>query len=161
IKIRAVDGRTGVAQLPDDYADAVIVDAFAGASVPAELATVDFFADARRSLRPGGVLVMNLTDQAPFAWSKRCLAALAAVHPQLAVSAEVPVWKRRRFGNLVAVAGTEVPIAELSRVLARAAFPNRLVHGRELARWLAEAPPFTDGDTAASPPPAWSRTWFE
>ena len=160
IKVRPLDGRTGVAQLPDAYADALIVDAFAAASVPADLATVEFFVDARRALRPGGLLLMNLTDQAPFVWSKRCLAALTVTQPQLAVSAEVPVWKGRRFGNLVAVAGPDLPLTDLTRVLARAAFPYRLLAGRDLARFVGASVPFTEADAEPSPPPAWSRTWF-
>ena len=160
IKVRPLDGRTGVAQLPDAYADALIVDAFAAASVPADLATVEFFVDVRRALRPGGLLLMNLTDQAPFVWSKRCLAALTVTQPQLAVSAEVPVWKGRRFGNLVAVAGPDLPLTDLTRVLARAAFPYRLLAGRDLARFVGASVPFTEADAEPSPPPAWSRTWF-
>ncbi|MBK8458861.1 MAG: fused MFS/spermidine synthase [Micropruina sp.] len=53
IKIRDVDGRTGLAAMPEEYADMVIVDAFAGHSVPGELATREFFAEVRRRLRPG------------------------------------------------------------------------------------------------------------
>jgi spermidine synthase len=36
VKVRATDGRTGVAALRDDYADLVILDAFDGAQVPPE-----------------------------------------------------------------------------------------------------------------------------
>ena len=39
IKVRAVDGRSGIAAMRDDFADLVIVDAFAGARVPPELTT--------------------------------------------------------------------------------------------------------------------------
>lgn len=160
IKVRPVDGRTGTGQLPSGCADAVIVDAFNGASVPAELATTEFLAEVDRTLRPGGLVIMNLTDQAPFAWSRRCLAGFVAGFAQVAVSAEVPVWKGRRFGNLVVVAGAEVPVQAFERRLARAPFPYRLVHGRELARWTGGAVPFTDADAEPSPSPAWSRGWF-
>ncbi len=160
IKVRGVDGRTGAAQLPSGCTDLTIVDAFAGASVPAELATTEFFAELVRTLRHGGLVVMNLTDSAPFAWARRCLAGFTGSFGQVAVSAEVPVWKGRRFGNLVVVAGAEVPVQPLERRLARAPFPYRLLHGRELARWVAGAAPFTDADAEASPSPAWSRGWF-
>lgn len=160
IKIRPEDGRTGIAKLPDECADVVIVDAFAGASVPAELATTDFFADVARALRPGGLMVMNLTDQAPFGWARRCLAGIVDTYPEVAVSAEVPVWKGRRFGNLVAVAGTGLPTQAIERRLSRAGFPYRLVWGRELSRWLGGATAFSGTDAEASPSPAWSRGWF-
>ena len=160
IKVRGVDGRTGVAQLPSGCADIVIVDAFAGASVPPELATAEFLAEVERVLRHGGLVVMNLTDSAPFAWSRRCLAGFAATFGEVAASAEVPVWKGRRFGNLVVVAGAELPLSALERRLARAPFPYRLRAGADLSRWLAGAHPFTDADAAPSPSPAWSRGWF-
>ncbi|MFT4109054.1 spermidine synthase [Propionicimonas sp.] len=160
IRIRPVDGRTGAAQLPAACADTVIVDAFAGASVPAELATTEFLAELARALRDGGLVIMNLTDQAPFGWSRRTLAGFTATFGQVAVSAEVPVWKGRRFGNLVVAAGADVPVQPLERHLARAPFPYRLLHGRELGRWIGGAVPFTDTDAEPSPSPAWSRGWF-
>ena len=160
IKVRPVDGRTGIAQVPAGCADMVIVDAFSGASVPAELATEEFFTEVVRTLRNGGLTVMNLTDQSPFSWSRRCLAGLIRTHRQVAVSAEAPVWKGRRFGNLVAVAGAALPVQELERRLALAPFPYRLQWGRELAGWVAGAAPFTEADAEASPAPSWSRGWF-
>jgi spermidine synthase len=160
IKVRPVDGRAGVAQLPSACTDLVILDAFAGASVPADLATAEFFTDLRRVLRTGGLLVMNLTDSGPFAWSRRCIAGLCHTFGEVAVSAEVPVWKGRRFGNLVAVAGADLPLVGFERRIARAPFPYRLVSGAELGRWIGGAVAFTDADAEPSPPPAWSRGWF-
>ncbi|MBK9696277.1 MAG: fused MFS/spermidine synthase [Propionibacteriaceae bacterium] len=160
IKIRPMDGRTGVRELPDAYADLLIVDAFAGAQVPADLATEEFFADAARVLRPGGQLVMNLGDRAPFDWTKRCLAGLARSLPQQAVSAEVSVWKGRRYGNLVVLAGSRgLPTAALERAVARAAFPYRLVGAGSLTAWVGGAAPFTDADSRPSIDPV-ARGWF-
>lgn len=160
IKVRPVDGRTGVAQLPTGSTDVLIVDAFAGASVPAELATVEFLLEADRVLRHGGLVAMNLTDSAPFGWARRCLAGFTATFAEVAVSAEVPVWRGRRFGNLVAAAGSAVGADALERRLTRAPFPYRLLTGRELGRWIGGAAPFTDADAQPSPSPAWSRGWF-
>lgn len=154
IKIRELDGRSAVAALPDDYADALIVDAFRGAVVPAELATAEWFADLARVLRDRGVLIMNLGDRAPFDWGRRCLAGMADAFGQVAVSAEIPVWKGRRYGNLVAVASSgPLPLAELERDLARTAFPYRLVAAGGLTAWVAAAVPFTDQDSADSVDP--------
>ena len=154
IKIRELDGRTGIAQLPDEYTDAVIVDAFAGAVVPAELATLEFFADLDRVLRPGGVVAMNLGDRSPFTWGRRCLAGVTTVFRHAAVSAEIPVWKGRRYGNLVAVAAqVPLPLAMLERELSRAAFPYRLLAGGSLAAWIEAARPFSGQDASPSPDP--------
>jgi spermidine synthase len=151
IKIRELDGRTAAVQLPDDYADALIVDAFRGAVVPAELATLEWFAELARIVRGDGVMVMNLGDRAPFDWGRRCLAGIAATFGQVAVSAEIPVWKGRRYGNLVAVAASDgLPLAQLERDLARAPFPYRLLATGGLTAWLGGAPAFTDEDSADS-----------
>ncbi|MEZ5201786.1 MAG: fused MFS/spermidine synthase [Micropruina glycogenica] len=75
IKVREVDGRSGLAAMPSDYADAVIVDAFDGLHVPGELATTEFFERPCRVLRSGGVLVMNLADE------RRCSAGRAPAWP--------------------------------------------------------------------------------
>ncbi|MBD5063804.1 spermidine synthase, partial [Xanthomonas citri pv. citri] len=41
IKVRPVDGRSGVAAMREDFADVVILDAFDGARVPGDLVTVE------------------------------------------------------------------------------------------------------------------------
>jgi hypothetical protein len=76
------------------------------------------------------------------------------------VIAEVPIWKGRRFGNLIFVAGAEIPVPALSRRLASAAFPQRLVGGEALLQWIGPALPFTRQDTESSPEPNWGKTWF-
>lgn len=159
IRIRPVDGRTGIAAFAADTADAIIVDAFAGASVPAELASQEFHAELRRVLAPDGVALFNLTDSAPFNWSRRHLAGVASVFRKVVVSAEIPVWKGRRFGNLVALAG-ELRVPALERRLRTAPIPYRLREGRELRDWIGGAQPFTDADAEPSPEPPWSKRWY-
>ncbi len=159
VKVRPVDGKSGVADLPSGCADVLIIDAFDGPSVPAELATVDFFVQVRRVLRADGLVVMNLTDQAPFAWARRCVAGLATVFPDLAVIGEVPIWKGRRFGNLIAVGGVELPLDDLTKRVARAMFPYRVSTQEHLRGWLGGAVPFIGEDALPSPAPE-GRAWF-
>lgn len=161
IKIRPVDGLTGLSAMTDQYADAIVTDAFLGAQVPADLATAAYHAETRRVLRPGGVMVMNLTDKSPFAWARRCVAGIAGSYRHVLVSAESAVWKGRRFGNLVAVASSQpLPVATLDRLAARAAFPYRVAWGRQLQHWAGSAQPFTESDAEPSPEPGWARGWF-
>ena len=48
---------------------------------------------------------------------RRCLAGVAAAFRHVAVSAEIPVWKGRRYGNLVAVASAApLPLVALELV---------------------------------------------
>lgn len=160
IRIHNIDGAAGIAEMPSGCADAVVVDAFMGASVPAGLATAEFFADAVRLLRNSGVIVMNLTDSAPFDWAKRCVAGLATYVADTGLIAEAPVWKGRRFGNLIALGGRDIPVDRITTRLIRADFPNRLVGGQALLDWLGGAAPFTRADAQPSPEPNWGNTWF-
>lgn len=161
IKVRTTDGRSGLAAMPADYADALIVDAFDGLHVPGSLATAEFFADAGRVLRPDGVVLMNLADQAPFGWARRCLAGAARSFPHLLVTAESAVWKGRRYGNLVALGSrAPLPLAALEEATRHALFGYRSLTGAGLRRWLGTAEPFADADPQDSPGPANGRGWF-
>lgn len=160
IKVRTVGGREGLEAMPPDYIDALVLDAFDGPRVPASLATGEFLSEVAARRRPGGVFVANVTDRAPFAWSRRFAAAVRAVHRSILVSAETAVWKGRRFGNLVVVAADgPLPATELSRHAARAAFPYRYLAGRDVADWIGAAEPFTDDEAQSSPVPK-RGTWF-
>jgi spermidine synthase len=151
IRIRPVDGRTGLAELDDASADLVVVDAFAGAQVPGDLATAEFFARVASVVRPGGTMLMNLGDRSPFDWGRRCVAGVLQAFRHVGVTAELPVWKGRRYGNLVvAAAQTPLPIDPWERSLARAAFGCRLFEGTRLVSWVGGAAPFTDEDACPS-----------
>jgi spermidine synthase len=162
IKIREIDGRSGLAAMPPDHADVVIVDAFNGHRVPGDLATREFFGDVRQRLRRGGLVVMNLADQAPFDWGRRCVAGMADTFRHLLLTAEPAVFKGRRFGNLVlAASSAPLPVEELQRRNAAAPFPYRTVAGREVQRWCSGAHPFEDAAPVDSPGPLSGKTWFD
>lgn len=154
IKVRDTGGRDGVAALRDNYTDVVVVDAFAGAQVPAELTTVEFFTDVGRVL-DDGLLLINLTDKG-LGYARRVAAAVTRVFGQLALSAESATLKGRRFGNIVLYAADRpLPVDELARRSALSAFPYRLVTGDRLAQLIGGATPYTDADSGPSPlPPA-------
>lgn len=60
-RIRHADGRTFLQTRPEGAYDAIVLDAYARqVSIPAGLATEEFFALCRSRLRPGGVLFVNL-----------------------------------------------------------------------------------------------------
>ena len=78
IKVRArPTGGGGVPALRDGYRGALVVDAFVGAQVPAELTTVAVVADRRRVVDPDGVLALNVTDSGPLGYARRVVAGSA------------------------------------------------------------------------------------
>ncbi len=161
IKVRAVDGRAGVTAMPADYAEAVIVDAFDGARVPAELASVEFLEEVRRIGRGESLVVFNVTDRAPFHWAQRVVAGLRHHWRHVALGAEASVLKGRRFGNLLLVATDVRPaLSGIRRDSNRLPFGYRWLDGAELEGWCGGAEPFTDIDTRHSPDPSGSKLWF-
>ena len=162
IKVRAQDGRSGLAAMPGNYCDLLIVDAFAGARVPGELATVEAFAEYRRVLAPRGTLTLNVTDSAPLAWTRRLLAGARRHFPVIGLMAESATLKGRRFGNIVVVATADETLDwdRLSRRAAGAAFPFRVSLGPAVDRLVAGAAPYEDSGAEASPAPPGGATSF-
>jgi len=161
IKVRAVDGRAGVAELRDAFADLVVVDAFDGARVPAELTTREFLSDVGRVLAPGGTVLINVTDRAPFSYGRRVLAGVAQTFPHSALCAEPATLKGRRFGNvLLAGSKAALPLLQLARKAGSSAFPYRVVHGERLVQLIGGGAPFTEADAEMSPRPPHGMTHF-
>jgi spermidine synthase len=160
IRVRPMDGLTGIAQLADASADVVVLDAYADGRVPAELTTVEFVADVRRVLRPSGMMLLNLADEPSMAYLRRVYAGLVTVFGQVALIGTHEVLKGKRFGNTVAVASHgPLDVAALGRQVARMAFPTGLRDGVELARAFAGSAAFTKADSAQSPPPPPVKAW--
>jgi len=167
IRVRPVGGREGISALAEASADVVVIDAFAGGRVPAELATAEFLGEVARVLRPsedspgsagvaagGGVLLINAADGGDLGYTRRLLAGVRAVFPEALLRADPAVLKGRRFGNVViAAARSGLPVAAVERAAARAMFPQRVVAAAELARFIGRARPLTDAEGVRSPVP--------
>ena len=154
IRVRPVDGRTGVAELRAGSADVVVLDAYAAGRLPAELTTVEFLADCARVLRPGGLFLANLADRPGLRYAARVAAGARAALGQTAYVATTEVLKGRRFGNGVLIAGRHpLDVTALRRQVARSAFPSGVLDDAGLRRKVPEAGPFTDADAVPSPSP--------
>ena len=161
IKVRGTDGRRGIAELRDGYADLMIIDAFVGARVPAELTTSDLLADARRALSDHGVIIINLTDRGPLGYAKRVLAGVRLAFPHVLLCAEASTLKGRRFGNvIIAGCATPLPYAGIAERAGRPPFPYRVLHGGRLRQLLADSVPFSDEDAEESPEPGRGQMHF-
>jgi spermidine synthase len=149
IRVRAVDGRSGIAALGDASADVVVLDAFSGGRVPHELTTLEFLTDVARVLRPSGVFLANVADGRSLTYSRRLVATVRKLLPQALVSTDTAVGKGRRFGNVViAAARAGLPVAEVQRAAAAAPFPRSILLG-----FGRDARPLRDADPLRSPAP--------
>ena len=162
IRVRPVDGLAGLAALRDDSADLVVLDAYAAGRVPAELGTVEWFADVARVLAPDGLLLANVADEPGLRYAGRvAVGARTAIGP-VAFVALHEVLKGKRFGNLVLVASpAALDLWTLRRATASAPLPTGVLAGSELERRLAGTRPFSSaaGDVAASPAPPERGAW--
>ena len=159
IRVRAVDGATGVRALADDSADVVVTDAFAAGRVPAELTHTAYVEQVARVVRPTGLALWNLADEPGLRWVARVLATVRLHLPHVALVATPEVLKGKRFGNAVALASaTPLPVEELRRAVARAPLPTGMREGVELERLGGGAKPFVD-DSERSPVPPDAGGW--
>jgi spermidine synthase len=156
VRTWTADARDWLAGRPTDSADLVVADVFGGSRVPARVTTVEFAAHAARVLRPAGVYVANLADQAPFGFLGGQLATLREAFgagTELAVVIEPGVLRGRRYGNaVVAAARRPLPWQDLARRCAADAFPARVLDTAEALRAFPGTP-VHDADAADSPPP--------
>jgi spermidine synthase len=156
-----VDGRTGIAAMREDFADVVVVDAFDGDRVPAELTTSEFFADLARVTTPDGLVLLNLADHAPFPYVRRAVRGVCDAFGQVMISAEPATLKGRRFGNILVMASqTQLPWQALARKAASSPFPYRVLPYREVVERFAAKQPFTDADAEQSPARPGLKTYF-
>jgi spermidine synthase len=128
VRIRAADGRTGLAGAPAGVADVVIRDAFAGALVPPHLTTTGWLDVVRAALAPGGLYIANVADQTQLALARREAVTAAAAFTHVALVAEPGQLRGRRYGNVVLLASdAALPEQALTRRLASGAVRARYV----------------------------------
>jgi spermidine synthase len=145
LRIRAQDGRAGLAEATAAVADVVIRDAFAGAVVPAPLTTGEWLAVVRRVLRPAGCYLANIADRADLSLARREAATALRHFRHVALIAEPGQLRGRRYGNVVLVASdAPLPDEALDRALASAATPARLVATERVAELASGARVFAD-----------------
>jgi hypothetical protein len=139
LRVRQAEGRAFVATQPDASWDAVVIDAFAGATVPRRLITVQALADVAR-VAP--LALVNVVDNRAARDVRAVAAGLASAYPR--------VWTLgARVGNTV-VAGCVAKL-DLDRIAAQAAAdpsPARVTTPGPMARGLAATPPLRDEEAA-------------
>jgi hypothetical protein len=154
LRVRISDGREGIATRHDASADLVVLDAFQRAEMPGGLATIECTRDLARVLRPGGTLLVNISDGPGLPFARRVIATLSEVFGHVLLLAEPAVLRGRRFGNLVlAASAAELPMDAIRSRAASAVFPSRCVTGSELKKLRGQADPLTDAVPVKTPTP--------
>lgn len=154
LRVGIGDAREWLATRRDASADLIVSDVFAGARTPARLTSAEFYAEAARVLRPGGLLAVNVGDGGALAHTRGQVATVREAFAHTALSAEPGVLRGRRFGNLVLTAShSPLPEDELSRRAHRDPEMARLLSGGDLDRFASSHAPVRDADAVDSPAP--------
>jgi spermidine synthase len=141
LRVKVGDARAGVAaQRPRSF-DAVVADVFVGPYVPEHVMTLEALQDVRRVLRPDGLYVANLIDEAPLRRVRRQLATIAQAIGEPTLIAERPVLRGRRAGNFVVAAGRTLPLARLRK---RGLGDVDILDAQSAVLWCEGAKPLTD-----------------
>lgn len=146
IRVRAADARDVLESARPAGYDLVISDVFAGAKTPFHLTTAECARAAARTLRPGGVYVVNVADGPPsVSHARRAVATIRSEYKETCMIAEPAVLRGRRLGNFV-IAGSDspLPVDGLRHAAASDPFPARVVYGDDLARFTSGASVITD-----------------
>lgn len=85
LKVAVRDGREFIRMQKANQYDLVLMDAYFGPEVPRHLATLEFMAELRRAMKPGGVVVANLLAPtlAPDFWPVAATYRAAFAHVRL------------------------------------------------------------------------------
>lgn len=128
LKIRAGEARSVVETFYPHSRDVIIRDVFAGSTTPNNVATVEFYQLCQHSLSPGGLFVANCGDHSTLQLAKAELSGLLEVFAHVAVIADPPMLKGRRYGNMILFA-SDAPL------LASPQLHKKLLGGGVPAQW--------------------------
>lgn len=146
LRLRVGDARAVTEALADADQDVVVRDVFAGAVTPEPLTTVEFTRQVHRVLTPGGLYLLNCGDAPDLRLSKAEVATVASVFEHVAVTADPPMLKGRRRGNVIVI-GSDSPLgsAALTRRLLGGAVPAQWWDDRRSRDFARGVAPRTDG----------------
>lgn len=118
VDVRTRDGRLGTADAPAGRYDLVIGDAAGEDTVPWHLATVEYTELVHRSLRDGGIYLLNLIDGPRQRLIHAEAATLAEKFENVAVIATGPRRDGEYYGNFVLVASdAAIPVDAITASL--------------------------------------------
>lgn len=153
-RLRVGDARTTLPSLRKGESDLVVADVFESSVQPVHVTTLEWLAEVRRLLRPGGAYVVNVADGKPLTFAKGQVATLQAAFPHVVLLADPSVLRGRRFANLVlAASDAPLPVEALTRRAARAAGRARVVSGQDLTAFTGGAAPVSDATARSAPRP--------
>jgi hypothetical protein len=145
LRVEVGDARLGIDRQEPDVYDVVIGDAFGGVAVPWHLTTTEVVASIQRTLRPGGVYMLNVIDYPPLGFARAEAATLREVFAHVAVVAQPERVAGRDGGNLVLVASDQpLDTDGIREAIAARGGPQIVVTGEAFDDFVGSAEVLTD-----------------
>jgi hypothetical protein len=148
IEIRIDDARTVVEATPPGTYDLVVADVYEAGRMAGSVATAEFIAAAAEVLAPGGTYVVNVTDLPPLAFSRRQVATVRTVFPDVCLLTEAALLRGRRYGNTVVVGRRAPRRLPVPRLVRRVIDGGAVLHGPALDGFTVGARPLVDAEVA-------------
>jgi spermidine synthase len=146
IDIRIADARGVVEETPPGTFDLVVADAYEAGRMADSVATAEFVAAAYEVLAPGGAYIVNVTDLPPLAFSRRQVATVSSVFPDVCLLTETSLLRGRRYGNVV-IAGRRPPRKlPVARMVRHAHDGGVVLHGAGIDEFMRGARPLVDAE---------------
>ncbi len=124
MRIRVADALQVLQGRHADSADLIVRDAFAGDSTPSHLADAGFWQEAKRVVRPGGIVVANIAVR-PRTHAPQADARAAANYFKSTCAVGDPgASGGKRIGNIVLIAGDRIPTDRLRAYAASTPVPT-------------------------------------
>lgn len=142
---RAEDGRVAMRRADAASYDLVVGDAFGGEAVPWHLATKEFTALVRRSLRPSGLFAQNVIDGAPAKFVRAETATVMSVFTHVAVVAPTDAFSGDIGANYIVLASdSPLPVEALAARHREVGLSVQVLAGSALQEWVGSARVLTD-----------------
>jgi spermidine synthase len=145
LRVEIGDARLALDDQPDDAYDVVIGDAFGGLAVPWHLTTREVKEQIARTLRPGGVYMVNVIDYPPLGFARAEAATMLDVFAHVAVIALPERIAGNDGGNLVLVGSdAQLDVEGIRAAIAARGGDQMVATDGTLAAFVGDARMLTD-----------------
>ena len=139
------DARVSLRDIPTDFADVVIGDAYSGTSVPWHLTTVEYTEEIDRVLSPTGIYTMNVIDYDDLDFIRSESETLRQVFAEVALFAPSEYLTGVVGGNYVLVASQQpIDVATIESTIRLRGGAEVGITGDQLTSFIAGADVLTD-----------------
>lgn len=152
VSVEIAEARAWLEAREPGLLDALLVDVFVGGRIPPAFGSSEFFAAARRSLAPGGQLVINSVAGPELDYTRRQLAGLRATFGHVGMIVQGSALGGARFGNATLIA-SDRPLAADRIRSALSGDDSRGALVTDLDPIVGTAAPASDADQLWSPVP--------